>query len=224
MTKPDQLYLKYPINLACSALEFKDYVRYLYIKKIDRNGFVKFSDMRDNKNTHHNWMRLLIKRGWATKVEGGYRLESYQHVWRSLGVKRVKRTNKLLAFKYLSLPSWIKTETPKKFFDYCINYIRQEQARRKKEQIVFRLLSRRGVNQKTNKKVRSSQISHIKITMQPEYSTNSARELFGYKSATTGRKMLIKYMAPCLDAIPKREWKCVDGKPVRRYTSWRIWL
>lgn len=228
MTNDNKLYLKFPINTQCEMLDFKDYVRYLWFKKIDRQGIVLFSQMRSEKYTNHNWMRALVKRGWAIKTPIGYQLISYQAVWRSMGINRVKKTaTGREFFKYLRLPCWIKSYTTKDFFNYCVKYIREEMARIKRQHLTYRLLT--GKHYQTNLK-NAAQVKHnlfvIGAFEKPVFTTKAAAKLYGYKSASSGRKLLLKYFSLSLDhdTIPRKVLRQDDNGYGPRYTPFHIHL
>jgi len=228
MTNPDKLYLKYPINIQCEMIDFKDYVRYLWFKKMDRQGIVLFSQMHSDRYTNHNWMRSLIKRGWATRIKGGYQLISYQAVWRSIGIKRViRRADDREFFKYRKLPCWIKTYTTKDFFNYCVKYLREEMARTKRQHLTYRLLmgSKYQTNPKNVAQVKRN-LFQIGVFEKPVFTTNAAAKLYGYKSPSSGKKLLMKYFEICMDSdvIPRYEFRQDDNGYGPRWTPYHIHL
>jgi len=209
-------------------VDFKDYVRYLWFKKMDRQGIISFAQLRSENYTNHNWMRSMLKRGWAVRTETGYRLISYQAVWKSMGIKRVKKTaTGREFFKYLRLPCWIKTYSTKDFFNYCVKYIREEMARLKKQHITYRLLSGRiyRTDFKNVKQVKNNIIA-IGAFEKPVFTTRAAANLYGYKSATSGKKLLMKHFKVCMDydVRPRKVLRQDDNGYGTRYSPYHIHL
>lgn len=95
MDAPDQ-FIKLPKALfSIHPYDALLYANYVDLKAYGRKGGATGTDgalvLRPGKDRHNlkYWAGRLVSRGWAEKMpDGAYRLRSYQHVWRSLGVQR----------------------------------------------------------------------------------------------------------------------------------------
>lgn len=221
------IYLKAPVNLNLNVknvgvLAFYDYCRYLWFKSLDQQGRITPSLMKSHRHSNKYWMTKLVSRGWAYKTDYGFQLKSYQYVWRTLGVKQVNKV-KRYAFKYFTFR--LKGSTPQEVYRHCVDRIRKELAENKRRQIISRLLTGKHKTNLRNKKLVKSRTFLIKSHEQPEFGSDAAANLFGYKSRTGGLTMLKKYFALNLNKPPilQKYYNC-KGDLCYKLSSWTISL
>jgi len=149
-------------------------------------------------------------------------LVAYQDVWRLMAVPKSKRMRKnvsRMAFRYAKIDSKVSKLSRKNFHLRVLRIIREQLVEKKKNQIAFRLNARTFASNSQLKK-------HIKALRQykkPEFSSLASKKLFGYKSETSGWKLLNEHFK----LHGKSELRMMiteKAQPFFRYTSSRISL
>lgn len=181
--------------MPCSIHLQNAYVGYLWLKNQYPNGLLPASFSGEHRSHNNFWRKKLIELGWIVQVRGKYCLRTYQFVWRALGVKKVRRRKERkknefwTVFSYIQLDPDFKTFSRKKFKINILRSIREHLTEVKKTQIAFRLASRTFASPSQQRKY----LSLIRKSRKPEFSSRAAAKMFGYKSESSGLKLLRKH-------------------------------
>jgi len=195
-------FLKIPVNwepyyvgndLRLSWQDRNLYIAYLWTKEKSRYGRVHISKLP--KKDFGHWITKLISVGFIRREGEFYLVPSYQKVWKLLGIKRVNYKGSK-RYVYRKLPSYYNTW--QEFKRKLIEDIQGFQTERKKAQFRKRLLFKLGDS-----------------NVQPLFSSDAAKTLFGYKSTSAG----YKYRNRFFDVIkePLKLLVYLDHGGVRRY-------
>jgi len=212
--------LKIPNNLHCSIHLQKAYLAYLWFKKNAVNGRLDATFRGDSRFTDGYWAKKLIGLGWIVLDGNEYQLRSYQFIWRQIGVNKVNRpSKKRLVFRYIKLDPKVLSLPRKKFHTHILKVIRETAVETKKIQLAFRLLPR-TFSSKTQQR---RYIKAIRAHQQPEFSSVASKKLFGYKSESSGWRLVRQYFK--VTNIPKTRMKLTEKNlPYFRTDSLRISL
>lgn len=217
-----QLCLKIPSNFLCSIHTQKAYIAYLWFKNAYSQGILPPVFRGDDRFTNNYWKKKLIALGWIKEDFGQYRLVAYQDVWRLMSIKKCKRTRKKvsrLAFRYVKIDSKIGQLPRKKFHLSILRTIREQLVEKKKCQIAFRL----NVKTFASKTQLKRHIKSLRQDQKPEFSSLASKKLFGFKSETSGWKLLKEHFK-LHGKSELRMMRTEKARPFFRYTSSRISL
>lgn len=190
VTQQSLPFLKVPKDFG--NIPYKDqrlYCLFLDCKAQNRHGVFSNIFSRKYSPSHRQYyrraMRLLLSRGWATRLPEGISLRSYLHVWRDLEIKPVAKRNrkkfkdKRLGsghyFAYYKIDCSNINGKPSEIKKQIGEVIKKMIAERKSAQIRWMLNKRqRGITQAT-------------------FGASATALLFGYHSAASGSKLRDKY-------------------------------
>jgi len=215
------VYLKIPSNFSCSIHTQKAYIAYLWFKKDYSQGILPPIFRGEDRFTNNYWKKKLIALGWIREDFGRLQLVAYQDVWRMMSIKKCKRTRKKvsrLAFRYVKINPKVGLSR-KNFHLSILRTIREQLVEKKKCQIAFRL----NVKTFASKTQLKRHIKSLRQDQKPEFSSLASKKLFGFKSETSGWKLLKEHFK-LHGKSELRVMRTEKARPFFRYTSSRISL
>lgn len=194
-------FIKVPRNIGDVLVDngwkiFRLYCQFLDLKA--QQPDIGVFKIEHSKRYYQRIVSKLIKSEWAWREGRTIHLKSYQHVWRSMGINRIKGK-----YKYWKLPVEQFSDELREYSQEIQIAIRAKITGRKLAQI-RKALKTKGERQSC-------------VT----FSAMSSSILFGYKSSSSGSKLRKKYfeLIPLDPAVDKPYFDTKEGRfkePTRR--------
>jgi len=183
-------------------------------------GILPVSFSGPERSFDNYWKKKLIRLGWVYEWRGRLHLRSYQFVWRSMGVTKVKKfkgKKTFLGFRFEKI--FIRYSNRKEFISQTLKRIRLNEVEYKKNQIAYRLLNRTFCSHRQKVKL----IRSIRKSEKPMFSSSASAKMFGYKSESSGYQLLLDFFEVA-NQPEKTKYLSPSNLPFYRFNSYKISL